>query len=384
MIDFAMSLIPEEEHANTPLFMYATAGLRMLADKNKERIFDDDDQDDNAILDHDDDDVKVGEVAATLKAIRSALKESPFYFRDDHVRILTGEEEARYDWIALQQKLHNGERTITRANNVPLLLEDPVEGVFPLGIIDTGGVSSQIAYPPALATDANIHTVVFSERVTDIVAHSFLGYGMYESRAILESAVITSCWADPKCDVGEVVNPCFSFNNSQHSLHQGRKYLVTGGGDFDACYAKVLSQFDLPGGCGTGRCGIHGTRLPATMKGTKFLAIDNANRAAEFFKHQGPTSLIQLQESVKEFCSLEWNDILIKYGPVPNEFRLKKYCYEGVYLLVLLHHGYGFPMDTQEIIFADYLGGSHINWPLGAMASQLHEMCSRGELPKRT
>ena len=68
------------------------------------------------------------------------------------------------------------------------------------------------------------------------------------------------------------------------------------------------------------------------------------------------------------------------YGPRSNEFRIKKYCYEGVYLLALLHYGYRFPMDTDSIIFTDYVGGVHLNWPLGAMANQLNLLCKNGKL----
>lgn len=116
------------------------------------------------------------------------------------------------------------------------------------------------------------------------------------------------------------------------------------------------------------------------MDGTRFLAIDNANRAASFYEFQGPSSLRELKSEVQKFCSTEWNDAMRIYGPRSNEFRIKKYCYEGVYLFVLLHHGYKFPMDTDQIIFTDYIGAKHLNWPLGAMANELHRLCKNGEI----
>jgi len=377
MLFLAEDLIPPSQYAETPIFMFATAGLRALAEKQEERIFDDDDMDENAMLEQDDEDYARGDVSLTLNAIRERLHQSPFYFRDEHVRVLTGQEEATYDWIALQQKVNNGERNITKENDLPLDVGKQDNGIFPLGIIDTGGVSSQIAYSPRNPELGNARTNVFSETGSSIVAKSFLGYGMYESRAIYEGIIVQECLDDPHCDRGNMVNPCFSRGNTQKSYYKGMKYPVNGGGDFDVCYEGILSMFDLPGNCGEARCAIHGVPLPEPLPGTQFLAIDNVNRAANFFERQGPTSLRDIEQDVKEFCAMEWDDILVKYGPNPNEFRLKKYCYEGVYLLVLLHHGYGFPMggDTPEIVFTDYLGGSHINWGMGAIASEIHKMC---------
>lgn len=82
-----MEIIPFEKHNETPFFMFATAGLRVLAEKNNERIFDDDEFDEDVGLELDDDDFGEGVVANLLSAIRLALNESPFQFSDDHVRV---------------------------------------------------------------------------------------------------------------------------------------------------------------------------------------------------------------------------------------------------------------------------------------------------------
>lgn len=102
-----------------------------------------------------------------------------------------------------------------------------------------------------------------------------------------------------------------------------------------ACF-QILEIFDLPDDCDSEVCGIHGVPLPEPKRGTKFLAIDNANRAASFFGYQGPSSLIELQEDVRIFCGTEWNDAMRIYGPrsfsfvalriqIPNGFR--KRCF---------------------------------------------------------
>ena len=117
LLEFASKLVPDEEHVFTPIFAFATAGLRSLAETQNERIFDDDDLDHDHMLDADDDDFNKGKIAKTLFAIRVLFHNSTFDFHDSNVKILTGEEEATYDWVSLQQMMHNG-RKKQRARSV--------------------------------------------------------------------------------------------------------------------------------------------------------------------------------------------------------------------------------------------------------------------------
>lgn len=131
--------------------------------------------------------------------------------------------------------LHNGDRTITKDNDQTLQPGSPHDGAYGMGVIDTGGASSQIAYLPHYSLDGNAKSPVFGTQVR-VVAHSFLGYGMYHSRAILEENVIKKCIEDPHCDqYNHLVNPCFSWNHTHSTYYDGLKYQIQGGGDFDAC-----------------------------------------------------------------------------------------------------------------------------------------------------
>ena len=71
---------------------------------------------------------------------------------------------------------------------------------YPFGIIDTGGASSQIAYLPSHMNEGNVKTDVLGGIDTNIIARSFLGYGMYESRSTVEGNVIQRCIDNPNCD----------------------------------------------------------------------------------------------------------------------------------------------------------------------------------------
>lgn len=139
--------------------------------------------------------------------------------------------------------LHNGERTITKENNQYLNPGKLHDGAYAMGIIDTGGASSQISYLPKHSYTGNAKTKIFGEKETNIVARSFLNYGMYASRSIVEGNVIEKCLNDIHCDTNNIINPCFSYNHTQHNSYNGNKYEVSGGGDFDACYEEVYFLF---------------------------------------------------------------------------------------------------------------------------------------------
>jgi len=377
LLTFASSLIPEEQRKQTPIYFFATAGLRNLAQEIGERLFDDDEMDEDFMLDADDEDFGVGNVHGLISALRDYFREYPDYvFEDSHIKVLTGEEEALFDWMALQQALHNGETTMAKTNDIPIRPGSIIEGGYSMGMIDTGGASSQISYIPKDPSKGNMICSAFGSSDITVYARSFLDYGMYESRSIMEENVLAKCIAS---GCAQVTNPCFLRGNMQHISFGGRSYEVSGTGDFAGCYEEVFYMFELPE-CEFDRCAVRGVPLPDARDGTKFLAIDNVNRAASFFGVQGYSTLAELETRVKDYCQLEWNVAVEKYEATTNSFRLKRYCYEGVYILVLFHHGYKFPMDYQDVAYVDYIGGKHINWPLGAAAYELNQLC----MSKRT
>lgn len=122
---------------------------------------------------------------------------------------------------------------------------------------------------------------------------------------------------------------------------------------------------------------MEGRELEAWAPNTKFLAIDNAYRTGKFFNCGGYCTLRQLRRNVMNFCYTEWTQALKDYSH-GTEFRIRRYCFEGTYLTIMLEKGFGFPLDEPVVGFSDYVGGTHLNWALGAMAHQLTEVCRAG------
>ena len=81
LLDFAAKSIPPESHNFTSVFILATAGMRLLTEEKQEDIY------------------------RTLK--EEIRKNYNFQLRDSDVVTITGQEEAEYNWVAINYALGN-------------------------------------------------------------------------------------------------------------------------------------------------------------------------------------------------------------------------------------------------------------------------------------
>ena len=81
LLDFAAKSIPPESHNFTSVFILATAGMRLLTEEKQQDIY------------------------RTLK--EEIRKNYNFQLRDSDVVTITGQEEAEYNWVAINYALGN-------------------------------------------------------------------------------------------------------------------------------------------------------------------------------------------------------------------------------------------------------------------------------------
>ncbi|CDI81307.1 ectonucleoside triphosphate diphosphohydrolase, putative [Eimeria acervulina] len=123
---------------NIPIYLKATAGMRALAQSRRDKI---------------------------MQQVRQLLHNqtlNPFHFKGDFARVISGEEEALFGWIAV-----NAERNTLGA--------PPSET---LGALDMGGSSSQIAFSPFFTSVLeDFNSIQLGNTAIRLYSHSFLGYG---------------------------------------------------------------------------------------------------------------------------------------------------------------------------------------------------------------
>uniref|UniRef100_A0A8C9P6K0 Ectonucleoside triphosphate diphosphohydrolase 2 n=1 Tax=Spermophilus dauricus TaxID=99837 RepID=A0A8C9P6K0_SPEDA len=130
-LEQALRDVPKERHAGTPLYLGATAGMRLL---NPEAS------------------------ATVLAAVTRTLTQYPFDFRG--ARILSGQDEGVFGWVTANY-----------------LLENFIKGT--LGAMDLGGASTQITFETAIPAEdpANEVQLRLYGQHYRVYTHSFLCYG---------------------------------------------------------------------------------------------------------------------------------------------------------------------------------------------------------------
>ena len=135
LLNHARAKIPAALHAETPIFLMATAGLRMVGEKAKDEI---------------------------LASVCAELSSSGFLFRCEWATLLSGTDEGVYGWVTVNYLL---DALYPSAAPVP-----------PVGIIDLGGGSVQVVF--ASSTGKDLKHMDFGGRGHDTYIKSHLGCGL--------------------------------------------------------------------------------------------------------------------------------------------------------------------------------------------------------------
>jgi Golgi nucleoside diphosphatase len=108
LVDFIKTQVPEAQWVNTPIWLKATAGMRLIPET---------------------------ESTAVLDSVREFLgnkKNSPFIFHKSWARIISGNEEGGFGWIAFNYLKK-------------IIGPKKVAGLSPYAVVEMGGASSQVS-----------------------------------------------------------------------------------------------------------------------------------------------------------------------------------------------------------------------------------------------
>ncbi|XP_076855560.1 ectonucleoside triphosphate diphosphohydrolase 1 [Brachyhypopomus gauderio] len=333
-MDQAREVIPVHRHHETPVYLGATAGMRLLKMEN---------------------DSASEEV---LKSVEQFLQTYPFSYQG--ARIITGQEEGAFGWITVNYLNDN----FRRASGT-------------IGALDLGGASTQITFVTKEAVESPENAIDFRLYGNNyhLYTHSFLCYGKDQVLKLSLSQNIPTL--NEKPDIIILQSPCFHqgytvtktlqsvFNSPcvvDLNLPQKNITLV-GTGDWEGCREEVMKVFQKSQ-CNYSTCSFNGVFQPPVQGSFgAFSAFYFVMNFLDLTNHALPKA----KEILASYCGTSWNTIKKNNTKVKEKY-LAEYCFSGTYILTLLEHGYNFTSNNWENIhFIKQIGHSDAGWTLGYM-----------------
>ena len=312
IIDYCKDKIPQNYIQKTRLFVFATAGMRLLPNYEQERI---------------------------LNRVYTYLNDnSPFKLKRRYIRIISGIEEGVYGWLSVNHLLNRFDY-----------------GKTTVGALDMGGASFQIAIQvPSDATSNSLHNVTVGKQHLTLFAHSYLGYGVNQALWKITSSI------DAVLDTDQIQNPCVQ--NDYRTEMDG--IFVEGTGNFSAC-SKLIDTMLL-------KSPEYATiQIPNLEDVRRFVAMASFYYVNKALKLPENSSFKELKERSEELCSKSYFQLLEANN---NDKYLHTYCFSSIYQYNMLTKGFGFTDKDVIIDKKGEINGVGLSWTIGAMLSEIAQI----------
>jgi Golgi apyrase len=339
LLSHALKKIPLEDVPNTPLFLLATAGMRILPELQRQSV---------------------------LKEVCNfALSTTQFQLPDCdlHVQVIPGETEGLYGWIAANYLLGGFDQPDKH---------DHGKGHNTYGFLDMGGASAQIAFAPN-ATEAEKHAndlTLLRLRTIDgtpmeykVFVTTWLGFGVNQARQRYVKALLDSTSSE------ELPDPCLPAGLKVEVTKEGKfiegkpvdedaKKEVAAGhllgtGKFSECLHQTFPLLEKDKACTDAPCLINGQHVPAIdFDINHFVGVSEYwHTTHEIFEkgHKDKAyDFTTYQARVDEFCSQDWDKIQQgvekeKWGGKVDEEKAREVCFKASWIINMLHDGIGVP-----------------------------------------
>ncbi|XP_063289030.1 ectonucleoside triphosphate diphosphohydrolase 2 [Pelobates fuscus] len=345
----AVKDVPTNRHSITPIYLGATAGMRILNWTNP--------------------------VASdkVLEAVSTTIRSYPFDFRG--ARILSGQDEGVFGWVTANYLLEN----FIKYSWIGRWLQ-PTKGT--LGAMDLGGASTQITFETKAKIEDPTNQMVLRlyGQTYRVYTHSFLCYGRDQVLKRVLSKVLKSqsyatavqnpCWPknyNKSLTFGDVYESPCTGKEKPPNYNPTATLSMTGSGDAGQCTALVQSLFQFST-CTFSSCSFDSVFQP-NISGN-FIAFAGFYYTTDFIKSvmkMPVDSLENFKAATNSVCSSSYSDLVVKAPPFLQK-HLNGYCTTANFIYLLLSQGYRFNEETfPNIAFQRKAGDTSIGWALGYM-----------------
>ena len=391
LLSYISQRVPEQYADSTPLFVYATAGLRLLPSTAQK---------------------------ATLDAVVTHVNQHyPFTIVADHARVITGKEEGLFAWLALNYALGtlDGDGSAASTGGTAGLVElggASVQVAMEMtpALLDSLGAGAEAMLHPDYAQTVNLQltcpqsaplpsAAMYDDREhlddDDQLSYSssapsasfdgprrfnlyvttYLGYGANSARTRYLNVLIAG--ASSKTE--PLIDPCL-LDGSEEKLNGG-EWLIRGSGQYEKCRELLLPLLNKTVSCPIEPCSFNGVHQPvidsAPRPEPSTLISASASSALSavsympfygfselfytslhLFNLTGLYSYSAFSTAAHAYCSQPWAYVEKSwkkgvYGSVV-EMRVRLQCFKAAWMSVVLHDGLGFrrgaTVDVEEVV----------------------------------
>lgn len=381
-----------EHFGSIPFYLKATAGMRLIRNLPvRDRIMN------------------------TIRDTLADPAQSPFKFQRTYARVISGEEEGVYGWLAINYLYRT-------------LLNTPVYDTY--GALDLGGASTQITFRPVHDVLEGYFPIRLRQEKLRLYTHSFLHFGhdaivqrslatlfvnthispvnskndkggslketVKDNAAVVNAHSPTDFSRNDSAEEGEalIFHPCLPAGfehrlflstteidfmveslatDEQMSEEDSRKLLgkpltVRGLSQAQECKDLLVGLLWKHNRCWTNTCSFAGMYQPR-LESIQFVAFSGFYKAV--VKNLGlpfDVSLSTLGHTAHEVCSLDADALAKRFPNYTMSFKHSaQFCLQSMYIFTLLHQGYNMDLMGTRILFLNKKDGVELEWTLGSV-----------------
>ncbi|XP_032869979.1 ectonucleoside triphosphate diphosphohydrolase 4 isoform X2 [Amblyraja radiata] len=368
LLNFAADHIPHSKHQETPLYILCTAGMRIVPENQQ-----------NAILED----------------LRTDIPlHYDFLFADSHAEVISGKQEGVYAWIGINfvlgrfNHISAGEDSVVEVNVPGTETQAAVVRKRTTGVLDMGGVSTQIAYEVPkteevaknllaefnLGCDAH-HT----DHVYRVYVTTFLGFGGNAARKRYEEQIVykttlTNRLLGQKMGTSEDIpylDPCLPVDIKDEIHRDGQTVYLRGLGDFDWCREVIFPLLNKTNETSTSISGIY--QPPLDYRNSEFYGFSEFFYCTEdVLRMGGGYKVAKFTKAAKDYCATKWTVLKERfdhrlYSSHADLHRLKYQCFKSAWMYEVLHRGFSFPVNYTNLKTAQLVYDKEVQWTLGAI-----------------
>ncbi|RKP08355.1 nucleoside phosphatase GDA1/CD39 [Thamnocephalis sphaerospora] len=338
LIQSALGFIPQNKHASTPLYLKATAGMRLLPTQEREAI-----------------------IEATI-AFFSDKSRVPFKFDPTFgAQVIPGEDEGVYGWLtanALDGRLNKVDSTGAK----------PMTAVA----LDLGGASTQVTFEPRFAPLDHAYRVRINSTTHVLYTHSYLRLGADVARQRYAAALLGNN-AATQTGVPVLDSPCdIRGTTDQVTLLDGRTVQLKGTGQFRLCRKYIHDTLlGRQAFCAAPPCAINGIHIPAIPTDMPVYAASNFFHTTKDLGCGELSNAACVSRAAQDKCSrLDASNAMAEM-PGAGKY-INTVCFGAALSLELLNAYHIAP--ERPIHFVEKLNGRAMDWALGAMIDEVNQM----------